>query len=177
MKVEKIVTGYLEENCYIVYDEETKKALIVDPGSDEEKIDRVIINKELKVCGVLITHYHFDHVGALDYFKEKYKPKIYDFNYAEDIIKCAGYTIEVISTTGHTDEDVSFYFRDEGVMFTGDFLFKGTIGRYDFDNSDLIAMQNSIKLIKTFDPKTKLYPGHGDITTLNSELKNNEFLN
>ncbi len=175
MKVEKIVTGYLEENCYVIYDE-SNKAILVDPGSEEEKIDKFITNKNLKVVSILVTHYHFDHVGALEYFKEKYKPKIYDYEYADEVIKCSGYTIEVVSTKGHTDEDVSFYFRDEDVMFTGDFLFKGTIGRYDFDNSDMIAMQNSIKLIKSFDPKTKIYPGHGDITTLNAELKNNDFL-
>lgn len=177
MKVEKIVTGYLEENCYIIYDTENKKALIVDPGSDEEKIEKVITNNELKIVGILVTHYHFDHVGALDYFVKKYKTKVIDYNYKDECVKCGVFTFEVVGTCGHTDQDVSFYFRDEGLMFTGDFLFKNSIGRYDFENSDLMEMQKSIKLIKTFDPKTKVYPGHGDITTLNVEFKNNEYLN
>lgn len=177
MKIEKIVTGYLEENCYVAYEEESKKAFIVDPGSEEEKIEKVIINNDLKVIGILVTHYHFDHVGALDYFKDKYKVKVYDYLYADDILSLGNFTIEVIPTMGHTDMDVSFYLRDENVMFTGDFLFKDTVGRYDFDNSDVNEMNASIKKIKEFDPKTKIYPGHGDITSLSREFKNNEYLN
>lgn len=176
MHIEKIVTGYLEENCYIVYGED-KKTIIIDPGSDEAKIEKIIINKELKVNTILVTHYHFDHIGALEYLTKKYKPKIIDFNNADTTVKCAGYIINVIPTYGHTDDSVSFYFEDENVMFTGDFLFKGSIGRYDFDNSDLMEMQNSIKLIKTYPENIKVYPGHGPRTTLKTEFKNNEYLN
>lgn len=174
MQIKQIINGYLEENCYILYDE--KKCLIIDPGSEEEKIDSFIETKSLKVSGILITHYHFDHVGALDYFETKYKCKVIDYEDVDKDISLGGFTFNVIPTYGHTKDSVSFYFKDNNIMFTGDFLFKESIGRYDFEDSDAIEMQKSIKLIKSFPSKTKIYPGHGDITTLKKELDNNIYL-
>ncbi len=174
MQIKKIVTGYLEENCYVIYDD--KKCLIVDPGSDEEKIDKFILKNELKVNGILVTHHHFDHIGVLDHFVSKYKTKIYDFNNVEKSFKVGGFSFNVVPTFGHTMDSVTFYFEEEKIMFTGDFLFKESIGRYDFEDSDGVEMQKSIKLIKEYDPKIKVYPGHGDTTTLKYEFSNNVYL-
>ncbi len=174
MQIKKIVTGYLEGNCYIIYD--NKKCLLVDPGSEEDKIDKFISKNELKISAILITHHHFDHIGALEYFKEKYKCKIIDVEDVEKTIKISNFNFHVIPTFGHTMDSVSFYFEEEKIMFTGDFLFKDSIGRYDFKESDAVEMQKSIKLIKNYDPKIKIYPGHGEITTLKQELENNVYL-
>lgn len=174
MQIKKIVNGYLEGNCYIAHDD--KKCLLIDPGSDEEVIDKYILKKELKVVGILITHYHFDHVGALDYFREKYKCKVIDHNDVEKLISLSGFTFRVIPTFGHSGDSVSYHFENDNIMFTGDFLFKESIGRYDFEDSDGVEMQKSIKLIKHFPEDTKIYPGHGDNTTLKKELENNIYL-
>lgn len=173
MKIEKFVCGYLRENCYVIYFEEN--ALIVDPGSNEEEIDGFLKKNNLILRGILVTHYHFDHTGALNYFKEKYNPKIYDY---EDLglNKTHGFMFEVFDTKGHTNDSCSFFFEEINSMFVGDFLFKGSIGRYDFENSSFTDMQKSIAWIKSYDKSLIVYPGHGDKTTLGHELKNNEFL-
>lgn len=173
MKIEKFICGYLEENCYLLINEDD--CLLIDPGSDGPKIDEYIKIKDLNLRAILITHYHFDHVGGLEYFKEKYNPKIIDYKNL-GLNKIKSFMFEVFPTKGHTDDSCSFFFEEINTMFVGDFLFKETIGRYDFENSSFTEMQKSIKWIKEYDKNLTIYPGHGEKTTLNNELTYNEFL-
>lgn len=174
MKIQKIVCGYLEENCYVISNE-NNDALVIDPGDDGKKIEKYIKDKELVVRAILITHYHFDHIGALEYIKECTNAKVIDYSNKE-MPRVHGFDFEIIKTPGHTDDSVSFFFRSEGVLFSGDFLFKESIGRYDFENSSFTDMQKSISWIREQDKEIRIYPGHGDNTTLKYELKHNEFL-
>lgn len=171
MNVEVIINGYLKENCYIAYDE--KNALIIDPGSEGEKIVNFIEKNKLNVKAILITHYHFDHIAALDYLKEKYNTNVIDYKSDKDII-IDNFYFRVIECFGHTLDSVIFYFYKNKIIFSGDFIFKGTIGVTEEENYSL--MMNSLKIIKTFDKDVIIYPGHGESTTVLEELRNNYFL-
>ena len=122
LKVVCIVNGYLEENCYIIHN--NKNALIIDPGSEENKIIDKINKLKLNVVGILITHYHFDHVSVLDVIKNKYKyAKIIDYK-SKVNNKIKEFNFMKIENYGHTMDSVSYYFKEDKIMFTGDFIFK-----------------------------------------------------
>lgn len=172
MRIKIVQVGELKENCYIV--EKNNKCLIIDPGSEFNKIKE---NIDKEVIGILITHSHYDHVGALKETKNYYNIKVYEYkNLKEGKITIGPFDIEVIYTKGHTNDSVTYYFKEEKIMFTGDFLFKNSIGRTDLggNTKDMIE---SINKIKHYDDSIKIYPGHGEYTTLSSEKENNEFFN
>lgn len=171
MDTQKIEVGFLRENCYVV--SKNDEALIIDPGDDKEKIISLVGNK--KVLAILITHYHFDHIGALAFVKKYYNAKIVD--YKSDKLQMIGpFFFEVVETKGHTEDSVSYYFKDEGIMFVGDFIFEGTIGRCDLEGGDFEKMKKSLKKIKSYDKNIIFYPGHGKETTLENELLHNEYM-
>ena len=160
MKIDRVIVGSLEENCYIVT--KNNKTIIIDPGDEAEKIIAACQNKN--VVGVLITHHHFDHIGALkeieNYFKIKESKIIEGFNY------------QVIEVPGHSSDSVVYYFKDDKVMFVGDFIFLNSIGRTDLPSGSAKEMIKSLELIKNYPDDIVLYPGHGDITTLGYEKSN-----
>ena len=158
MNIKKIVVGELQENCYII--ENNNSCLIVDPGDEAYKI---ISNIDKKVVGVLITHNHFDHVGALDVIINKYNVKIND--------KFDGFDYEIIDTPGHTMDSKTFYFKKEKIMFTGDFIFESSIGRTDLGGNYLLMIE-SLNKISKYDDDIILYPGHGNVTSLGKEKNN-----
>lgn len=161
MQVKCIPVGSLEANCYIIINEKNE-AILIDPGDDPQKIEEEL--KDLQVVAIFLTHSHFDHIGALSYFENKYHIKhnafIPNFNY------------EVIPTPGHSKDSLTFYFPREKIMFTGDFLFRGTIGRMDLPGGSEKEMQESLRKIMTYENDITIYPGHGPKTTLENEKKN-----
>lgn len=170
MKIERVKTGYLEENCYII--SQNEKCLVVDPGDEFLKIDSLV--SKYKCMGILITHRHFDHVGALEQMKDKYDVPIYDRTCLEEKeYKIDDFVFKVIYTPGHSKDSVSFYFDQEKIMFVGDFVFKDTIGRTDLEGGNFDEMKSSIEKLKLYPKNIILYPGHGETTTLEAELKNN----
>ena len=161
MKVDRVVVGYLQTNCYILSID--NDCIVIDPGDDYDKIKDKIDNKNIK--GVIVTHNHFDHVGALSYFDN-----IYDYNNLnEGINNIDKFKFEVIYTPGHTNDSICIYFKKENIMFTGDFIFKDGIGRTDLGGNDL-DMINSIDKISTYS-NVKIYPGHGEDSYLQDELQ------
>lgn len=161
MKIEIVKVGYLETNCYVL--NKDNKVLVIDPGDEIDKIRKVINKKE--VVGCVVTHNHFDHVGALSYFD-----KVYDYNnLSEGINNIDIFKFEVIYTPGHTNDSISLYFKEEKIMFTGDFIFKDGLGRTDLGGNDL-DMINSINKISSY-PNIKIYPGHGETSYLQDELQ------
>ena len=172
MKIFCIINGYLEENCYII--QNNNHALIVDPGSESEKIINKIDNLNIKVDGILVTHYHFDHVGVLDEIKNVYKnANIYDYKSSGDI-NLKNFKIKKINNFGHTMDSCSFLFESDKIMFTGDFVFYESIGRYEYENEK--EMFNSLKEFIKLDDDIKVYPGHGEFTSVGHEKKYNYFL-
>lgn len=158
MKIKRIITGILRENCYIISD--NQKAIVIDPGADA----KIILDacKGLDIVEVLVTHHHFDHVGALPEVLSKYN--------LNENNKSGYFNYEVINTPGHTSDSKTFYFKDYNVMFTGDFLFKGTIGRTDLPTGSDFDMMNSLELISKYPMDTIIYPGHGNASTIGDEI-------
>lgn len=170
MKIEDIVVGMLETNCYLL--EKNNQLLVIDPGEEYDKIKKAINNRQ--VIGIVITHYHIDHIGALEELKQNYNVPVYDYsNLKEGLNSIGDFTFEMIRTPGHKEDLISIYFKEDNVMFVGDFVFRGTVGRTDLEGGSITEMQKSIEKIKKYPPETIIYPGHGPSTTLGEEIKYN----
>lgn len=172
MEIKRIITGYLDENCYVLI--KNKTCLVVDPGDDFNKIKEQIGDN--KVLGVLITHSHADHIGALRNFLTKKSIKIFKrSNLLERKYLIGDFAFECIYTPGHSKDSITFYFKNERSMFVGDFVFKESIGRTDLPGGNPNDMILSITKLKEYDDDIVLYPGHHDITTIGEEKKNNPY--
>ena len=174
MEIKSVVTGYLDENCYILI--KNGNCIVVDPGDDYNSIKESIGDN--KVLSVLITHSHVDHIGALRNFLTKRNIKIFKRSNLEDNeeYKIGDFTFKSIFTPGHSKDSVTFYFENEKIMFIGDFIFKESIGRCDLPGGSETEMKESIDKIKKFPKDIKLYPGHYEETTLEYEIENNPYL-
>lgn len=160
MIVDRVVVGSLEENCYILSKED--KVVIIDPGDEANKIIQKVGDKT--VVGILITHHHFDHVGALEELENYYHVK--------ESKEIPGWDFEVLNTPGHTSDSVCYYFAKDKMLFAGDFLFLDSIGRTDLAGGSDYEMKNSLEFISQFPDDIKVFPGHGDATTLGHEKNN-----
>lgn len=183
MEIKSTKVGYLEENCYLI--KEDNNGLIVDPGDEIDKILDMI--GDTKIVGILITHAHFDHIGALNDLLDKIDVPVYYHNVNNELdrniinveekeYKIDNLKFEVIYTPGHRNDSVTFYFKKDNVMFTGDFLFNLSIGRTDLEYGNDIEMINSINKIKKYDGDITIYPGHGNESTLSYEKKYNNYI-
>ena len=175
MRIKIVENGVLRENCYLL--EIDNKYLVIDPGSEYEKI-KSNINDGGEVLAILITHRHFDHIGALKEFIEEYKCPVYDrMSTMEETYKIGPFSFNVIFNPGHSPDSITFYFFKEKVMFDGDFVFEGNIGRCDLEGGDKKEMMESIKKIKNYPDDTTIYPGHGEFTKLGHEKIRNYYFN
>ncbi|MDR1122502.1 MAG: MBL fold metallo-hydrolase [Endomicrobium sp.] len=204
IKVKKVRTGSIDENCYLVYDTNTKHAAIIDPGENANKIINIIEFENLKPEILINTHGHYDHVVADDKIRLKYKVPLAahkddaemladsEKNYSfiggipvsikgleillEDNqeIKLSFITFKVLSTPGHSKGSICLLFGS--YLFTGDTLFAGTIGRTDLWGGNNEELLKSLKKLKKLDPYITVCPGHGSMTTIANELRHNPFL-
>ena len=164
LKITKVIVGELDTNCYIL--SKNKKCIVIDPGDCYDKIKNAIGNDE--IVAVIVTHYHFDHIGAL----KEFSPELVldRNNLKEKEYNIGDFCFDVMYTPGHKEDSISIYLKKEEIMFTGDFLFKGTIGRTDLPGGNNIDMFESLKKISKYDKNIKIYPGHGDETYLKNEF-------
>lgn len=168
MNIKVVVVGELKTNCYIL--EKGNNAIVIDPGANGEKI---IENIEQKVVGIVITHSHDDHTGAMMDIMKKYNCPIFNgHNLADGKHSIENFSFEVIHTPGHMDDSITLYFKEENIMFVGDFIFKGGIGRTDLPGASPYDMKQSINKILTYPKEIVLYPGHFNKTTLGEEENN-----
>lgn len=173
MEIKCVVTGFLDENCYLLIN--NGKCLIVDPGDEYHKIKDLVGNN--KVLGVLVTHSHADHIGALRNFLTKRSIKIFKrSNLEEKNYEIGNFKFKCIFTPGHSKDSVTFYFYEDNCMFVGDFIFKESIGRCDLPGGSESDMKNSLEKIVTYPDDIKLYPGHYQDTNLGYEKNNNLFI-
>lgn len=205
MKTELLSVGPYEVNCAIVW-EETKQALIIDPGYDAAKIDSVLQANGLTVAAYLLTHGHADHISALAALHTKHPAPVYlhaddekwafgpnnqipphypvptkpDIEMLDPTKELPGNDfqgLEIIETPGHTPGGVCYWFKDEEICFTGDTLFKGSCGRTDLPSGDARTLTASLKkLAETLPPETRIVAGHGEDSTIAHELATNFYL-
>lgn len=204
MIIKKLAVGPLQENCYIVGDEETKQAIVIDPGDEPDRILEVIKDNNFQVSAVILTHAHFDHVGAAGDIKratgakvllhegdkELYKgardqaafwgyevddlPEPDGFIKEGDEVRAGELTFKVLHTPGHSPGGVCLY--GEGTMFTGDTIFQGSVGRTDFYGGDMTKLKESFKRILGLPEDTIILSGHGPGTTIEREKRENFFI-
>lgn len=205
MQYFRIRTIPFDENVYIYYDEQSLDACIIDPGGSFEKIREFVNSKKLKVKSVILTHGHADHIGALqeiiDHYKDieviaaKREKKILNspaYNltinfgmkntsfeatrYVEDVdtYQIGGKTLKFIVTPGHTSGSMCVF--DGDIMFTGDTLFEGSIGRTDLPTGSYQEMENSLKKLSQMNEDIIILPGHGEQSSIGQEKKYNPFL-
>lgn len=159
MDIKVIQVGPLETNCYILTI--NNESIIIDPGDDFKSIKEAIGTN--KVIGCLVTHFHQDHIEALEEVVSYYDVEINKEKYGE-------FEYEIIETPGHTFDSKTFYFKNINTMFTGDFIFKSSVGRTDL-GGNIKDMIQSLQEFKTYDDGIIIYPGHGPKTTLGQEKK------
>jgi hydroxyacylglutathione hydrolase len=204
MKYTMIVVGPLETNCYLVYDEETKDCLIVDPGAEAEKIFPVIAEEGLKPLAILNTHGHIDHTGANRDMKDKYNVPLFMHAGDKDLmnrlhqlelslflgakdsppvdkplrdgeeIRIGRGVLRVIHTPGHSPGSVSLL--AEGFLLSGDTLFFEGVGRTDLPGGDPRQIEKSIReRLMILPDDLEVLPGHGPLTTIGRERANLSF--
>lgn len=166
MEINSVVVGPLDTNCYILNN--NGKVIIIDPGDEKDKIINEV-NGE--VVGIIITHHHFDHVGAMEEIKKYYKVNVYDYSNLKRNNKIDNFEFKMIRTPGHTNDSITIYFEKEKIMFVGDFIFYGSIGRTDL-GGNISDMKKSIESILLYDDDIKLYPGHFIPTKIGIERNN-----
>ncbi len=186
-------------NCYICMNKDTKEGFIVDPGDDELKISVNVSRLEMIPKAILLTHGHFDHIGAVNQLKERYNipvivgakeekvltdsrmnlssmfgepVKVNGDKFLEDgeNFQVAGFDIQYVLTPGHTPGSGCFYIEEEQVLFSGDTLFQASRGRTDFPGGSESDIIKSIKnKLLVLPGETEVYPGHMNITNIDSE--------
>ncbi|MFN3622171.1 MAG: MBL fold metallo-hydrolase [Nitrososphaerales archaeon] len=193
MLVERFVVPPFDNNAYLLFDDTTLKAAVIDPALGADNILSKANELRAQITHILNTHGHPDHICDNNKIKEKTGSKLcihtldaYRLLYnpfsndpippTADILFKGGETfligslrVEVLHTPGHTEGGCCFYLPDEGIIFTGDTLFAGNIGRMDLEGSDPIKMFESLKRLFTLPKHVKVYPGHGYPTTLEDE--------
>lgn len=190
--------GMIGTNCYMVFDEDVKETVIIDPGDNGAFLGASIDSMGLKPAAIFLTHAHFDHIGAVKELKERYGIPIYvnrldvkmledpDLNMSgnisltpgeDDVILDGGETVnvahmefKVISTPGHTPGGTCFYMEKEKILFSGDTIFRFSWGRTDFPGGSEKALMDSIhSLLNELPDETVIYPGHEGATSVKNE--------
>ena len=207
MEMKRLVLGMLRTNCYIVYSEETKKAVIIDPAAEPKKIMDALSEYHLTPEAVLLTHGHFDHMLAADALRKEYHIPVgllsEEAELLSDPVKNCSATffsapygisaeegfsdgqvlpylsgeLTVIATPGHTAGCCCYYGKSEGVLFAGDTLFAGSVGRTDLPTAKPSMLSGSIReKLFVLPEETLVLPGHGDETTIGEEKRHNPYV-
>ena len=194
LQIHTLPLGDYQTNCYILHQEGNRDCVVIDPGYEPEIILSYLSEKGLTLQAILLTHGHFDHVGAVRelaaqtdcrvYINPKdlsmppmltAGPLYYTNTYGEgDLLDIAGISFRVLETPGHTPGSVCLI--TENNIFSGDTLFCGSCGRTDLPGGDYRAMKESLKRLASIREDYSVYPGHGSNTTLAWEQKTNPYL-
>lgn len=203
--VQTLTVGAFQENCYLLLDSRSGKAVIVDPGGEGERLVEAVDNSGATLEAVWITHAHVDHVGAIASIKQRWDVPVYlhpldrrlyeaagrqaqvygvqieeppppDREFADgQKLKVGDVELSVMHAPGHSPGHVVIH--GDGIALVGDCLFAGSIGRTDLPFSDPPQLAASLAKISALPPETVVYPGHGMDTTIGEERRSNPFLN
>ncbi|HPC36422.1 MAG TPA: MBL fold metallo-hydrolase [Candidatus Marinimicrobia bacterium] len=204
MLIEQIITQQYSENVWLVGDSQTRKGLIIDPGDHADEIIAKIAEMNIRPLAILNTHAHPDHLAAAAEVQKHYDIPFYLHAKEKAVLKTAipfglmlgiritrtpspviylqdeetltiePFEIKVIATPGHTSGSVCYLIA--GRLFSGDTLFRNSVGRIDFPGSSRQELNRSLAKLKKLPPETEVYPGHGSNTTIANELSHNPFL-
>ncbi len=204
MKLEIFITNSLREKAYVLFDEDTKDAVCVDPGNNDDGILDFINKNGLNLKYVLLTHGHFDHIMGVKFLKPT-NAKVVAYEFEKEILnnpeinggayhnvdtnvnadeyinedyafEDLSFEIKVLHTPGHTKGCCCYYVPEDECVFTGDTLFRETVGRTDLYSSDSDAIISSIKeKLFVLDDDIVCFPGHGEFTTIGHEKSHNQF--
>lgn len=207
MKIKTLVVGAVSTNCYIASNEKNGLGLIIDPGDNAGAIEQYLTAADIKPVAILLTHAHFDHIGAVNELSKRYDLPVYmseaEVEVAGDarlnlsgmvgqaygikpthtlnddeVLNLADMSIRAILTPGHTKGGMCYYFENEGVLFSGDTLFYESIGRTDFPGGHMGELIRSVKSkIFALPDTTMIYPGHDMPTDVLHEKQYNMFVN
>ena len=206
MELQKCVLGMVFTNCYFLKNKETGELLIIDPADAPEKIFQKVEEMQGRPVGILLTHGHYDHILAAEAVKEQYQIKIYACSQEQEMLRepsmnmsgyggkstsikpdvllhdlevftAAGFSIQMLHTPGHTPGSCCYYLEEEGVLFSGDTLFYGSVGRTDFEGGSTADIVRSLhKLVDNLPEETEVFPGHDASTTIGYEKRYNPFV-
>ena len=206
LELQQCVLGPVYTNCYIAKNKETGEALIIDPADSPSKIELKVNAMGARPVAVLLTHGHFDHIMGVEAVREKYQIPVYACRQEEEMLRepsvnmtdqmgkscsirpdvflddlqvfeAAGFSIQMIHTPGHTKGSCCYYLKEEGVLFSGDTLFCGSVGRTDFTGGSDSQIRDSLhRLLAALPDDTSVYPGHDTSTTIGYEKRYNPFV-
>ncbi len=206
IKSGRMVLGAVSTNCYFLYREDTKEAIVFDPADHGADIFRALKDMDISVGAIVLTHGHFDHIMGVAKLRQLSHCQIYagrdeaellgdenknmSVNYGlvvtvtPDVLLADGQEIELcgiklktIFTPGHTPGSCCFYVQEADLLISGDTLFEGSVGRTDFPGGSMTALVDAVKTkLFCLPDDTKVYPGHGGTTTIGDEKKYNPFL-
>lgn len=205
IKIGRMTLGVCATNCYFLYREGSGEVIFADPADRGADIYEALNKKGLAVEAILLTHGHFDHIWGAERLRELSGAKIYALDAEQPVcrdayvnvsaqagrkatiepdewltdgqkITFAGISLEVIATPGHTAGSCCYYVPEAGFLIAGDTLFEGSVGRTDFPTGSMSRLVHSIKEKLFLLPgETKVYPGHGEATSIEEEKKNNPY--
>ncbi len=207
MKIETLVLGDVRTNCYLLIEERTREALVIDPADRVDVIARKTMDESLTLKSILLTHGHGDHILAVNELKKEFGVKVYAakaeeallLNPAQNLSQAlfgvsvvvqpdvlledgqefeeAGIRLRMLHTPGHTPGGCCYYQPEERVLFSGDTLFCGSIGRTDFPGGSLSELICSVKeKLLVLPEDVRVYPGHEEMTTIGHEKKYNPYM-
>ncbi len=206
LKIGRMMLGICQTNCYFVYKEGQNDVILFDPADRGDYIYETLAGHDLNVAGILLTHGHFDHIWGSRKLKELSGAPIYAYEEEKEVCEDAGvnvsaqagraYTVEadkyvkdgeeltiagmtcrLIATPGHTKGSCCYYFKEDGMLISGDTLFQESVGRTDLPTGSMSRLVRSIKdKLLCLPDEVKVYPGHGESTTIGYKKEHNAFL-
>lgn len=206
LKIGRIVIGVCQTNCYFVYEEGKKEVLLFDPADKGDYIYDALKEKGFSVAAILLTHGHFDHIWGVEKLKELSGAKVYAYEGEKEVcedaavnvskgagrpctvtadvyvkdgeeINIEGMKCRLIATPGHTKGSCCYYFENHKILISGDTLFQESVGRTDLPTGSMSALVRSVReKLMPLPEDVKVYPGHGEATSIGHEKNYNPFL-